>query len=533
MSVGPITILDGVGGRDETKVVAGDEDGHILISQNNKVLVMKVSESAILQSWYSSPNQPVIAAVNNQEIFPNSTCVVAYDGSTVAAVNNLGTKLTAFEKTILARKVFTLVAVKDDHLVVFIDGTVGSLKGLIQGHKEGDQEECYSAPILDTASETLLDAFILEGSVSSLILVSKSLNGELKLTYGRMSLGEEKPVITGLQSNILGKFEDFLSWDVFTGSPAYLLLWKKSGEILYTEDFVGLNWRTVDTQPNCYDSEICAISKDFCAVACSRHGEDGGKLMIISIQFQCVSSEAPLKTTVHKGRGLYYVCDYLFIVGGGRIAFGSVTDLDKNLDEFIGQGYSETIDSVPTFGALSLYQTLPKLYESGDTNKILEAFTTSVDVPEDLIVDFVDYITSEKSSNITTDEKKEILKSVFSIALSDKVLACELARLSMEQGLTLLEFSLSILEDSTLDPVCENRLVSWIDLILSTHYVNVVVAKDERAKSVLDALYTRVLQLEMEIFTVSNLVSLLDSLSSLAQAKAETTHDYSIQIRDL
>ena len=27
---------------------------------------MKVSESAILQSWYSSPNQPVISAASNQ-----------------------------------------------------------------------------------------------------------------------------------------------------------------------------------------------------------------------------------------------------------------------------------------------------------------------------------------------------------------------------------------------------------------------------------------------------------------------------------
>ena len=28
--------------------------------------------------------------------------------------------------------------------------------------------------------------------------------------------------------------------------------------------------------------------------------------------------------------------EYLFVVGGGRVAFGTVTELDKQLDQFIG-----------------------------------------------------------------------------------------------------------------------------------------------------------------------------------------------------
>ena len=31
-----------------------------------------------------------------------------------------------------------------------------------------------------------------------------------------------------------------------------------------------------------------------------RHGEDGGSLKIISLQFELVSSEAHIKTTIHK-----------------------------------------------------------------------------------------------------------------------------------------------------------------------------------------------------------------------------------------
>ena len=37
------------------------------------------------------------------------------------------------------------------------------------------------------------------------------------------------------------------------------------------------------------------------------------------------------------GRGLFYVSDYLLIVGGGRVAFGSISELDKQLDQYIGK----------------------------------------------------------------------------------------------------------------------------------------------------------------------------------------------------
>lgn len=537
MSVGPLTILDGVGGRTETKVASGDEDGHILISQQNKVLVMKISESAILQSWYSSPNQPIKAAANNQDNFSNCSCVVAYDECTVARVNNLGSKLAAFEKTTLKKNIFDLVAVKGDHLVVFMDGTVGSLKGLIKGDEEGTQDDWYSPPLLDTATDTLLDAFLLEdGPVASMVLLVKSGNDQLNMYYGRLGLGEEKPVLTGVETNVLGPMEDFLSWHVFTGKPGYLLLWKKSGEILYTEDFVGLKWRVVFNEPNCYDSEICAISKDYCAVASSKHGEDGGRLKIISIQFQFVSSEAHIKTTIHKGRGLYYVSDYLFVVGGGRIAFASVSQLNKQLDEYIGLGFNSLPrdESNTTFGAISLYQTLPKLYESGDINKVLEALTSSIDVPEDLIVDFVDYITDEKKNDIPNTERRDYLLGILDIELSHTVLAGELARLSMEQGLLLIELICSILEDSSLQPHIENRLLSWLDLILSTNYVNTVVAKDERTLSVLECVHAKITKLEAEVESASTLVSILDALPSLNfNQDKDLNAPYSIQIKDL
>ena len=66
--------------------------------------------------------------------------------------------------------------------------------------------------------------------------VSYSLNGlysksgnKLKLLHGRLSMNEDNPVLSGMETRILGKFDDFLSWHVYTGKPVYLLLWKKSG----------------------------------------------------------------------------------------------------------------------------------------------------------------------------------------------------------------------------------------------------------------------------------------------------------------
>eukprot|EP00088_Acartia_fossae_P058594 TRINITY_DN6877_c0_g1_i5.p1 TRINITY_DN6877_c0_g1~~TRINITY_DN6877_c0_g1_i5.p1 ORF type:complete len:538 (-),score=115.96 TRINITY_DN6877_c0_g1_i5:66-1679(-) len=537
MSVGPLTILQGVGGRDETKVVEGDEDGHILITQQNKVLVMKISESAIMHSWYSSPNQPVIAAAKNQDNFENCSCVVVYDERTVARVNNLGSKLAAFEKTRLNRNVFDLLAVKGDHLVIFLDGTVGSLKGLIKGHEEGTSEDWYNPPVLNTNTDTLLSAHLVEqGHVTSLVMVVKSADQQLKICHGRLSLGEEKPVLSGVETKVLGSADDFLSWDVYTKKPGYLLLWKKSGEILYTEDFMSLQMRTVFTEANSYDSEICALSRDYCAIACSKHGEDGGSLKILSLQFQLVSSEAPLKTTIHKGRGLFYVSDYLLIVGGGRVAFGSISELDKQLDQYIGLGLNSSTNNpeVTNFGALSLYQSLPGLYKSGDMNKVLDTLTSHHDVPEDLVIDFLDFITDEAKNSLTNADRKDYLKKIMELELSHRVLAGEMTRLNMQQGLLLVELMCSILEDAVLQPSIENRLLSWLDLILSSNYVHTVLAKDDRTEAVLDTAYEKVLKLEEQLESASNLVCVLEALPALNFTQDnEKNLPYSIQIKQL
>ena len=40
---------------------------------------------------------------------------------------------------------------------------------------------------------------------------------------------------------------------------------------------------------------------------------------------------------IFSGQGLHYVNGYLFTVGGGRIAFTPVSDLNKTFDSYIGK----------------------------------------------------------------------------------------------------------------------------------------------------------------------------------------------------
>jgi len=534
MSVGPLTILQGVGGREETKITEGEEDGLILISQENKVMVMKANESAIIHTWYSSTNQPVVTATKNQDNFENCNYVIVYDEKTVARVNNLGSKLPAFEKTKLKRDVVTLKPMKGDHLVIFTDGTISSLKGLIKSEEDGTSSDDWysSTPIINTGTETILDTYLLQhGAVASIIHIINS-DSQLKLCHARLgSSGEgEKPVLSGVEIITLGPMEEFQAWDVYTGTPGYVLLWKKSGEILYSESFTAPSWIHIHKETNSYDSEICALSKDYCAIAFSKHDEDGGSLQIISLQFKLVSSEAALKTTIHKGRGLFYVSDYLFMVGGGRVAFGTVTELNKQLDEYIGLG----MDANNQFGTMSLYQNIPKLLEAGDLNKAVQIMTASLDVPEDLVLDFLQHITNEEKNQLTTEERKEYLGKVIHLELSNIVLASELARLDIKQSLLLIELICSILEDGDLPVQNETRLVSWLDLILSNNYVHTVVSKDERTSNVIEVAYQRILTLQQEMEAAIDLTSILTALPSLYLNKHDdNTSSYSIQIKHL
>lgn len=96
-----------------------------------------------------------------------------------------------------------------------------------------------------------------------------------------------------------------------------------------------------------------------------------------------------------------------------------IEDLSKELDE----------SASVTF--------LPKLTK-GDLKAIVETLTTRIDVPEDLIVEFVDHVTDFKTK-IKSDDQLELLQPITTTRSTVTPFQAELARLSLDQSLLMLE----------------------------------------------------------------------------------------------
>ena len=90
----------------------------------------------------------------------------------------------------------------------------------------------------------MLETYLLQhGTVVSIIHIIKS-DSKLKLCHARLEPGGdgEKPVLAGVEIIALGPLDDYQAWDVFTGTPSYILLWKKSGMTLIRIDCPYTGW---------------------------------------------------------------------------------------------------------------------------------------------------------------------------------------------------------------------------------------------------------------------------------------------------
>jgi len=529
MSVGQLSLLSGVGGFDEIQVQDGDDDNQVLIVQRNKVMVMKLSEASILHTWYGNQNQNIVAAVRNQDVFEECSVVVGFGEKQVALVNNLGSKINAFKKITLAKRLTGVLKLKGDHLGVMADGSLASLSQALE-----DDSIAYSEPVLSD-KEKLLEARLVDKTTSLYVVFVVEENNILHLVKSRLMVSDGAMSVSATTKLSLGTRSEIQSWDIYSEEQPYVILWNKSGSISINRSLEEGGWTKVFTLENCNDTSIAALSPQYFAIMYTKHGDDGGHLDIVSIDYQVRTSEAKLKTTVHKGRGLHYVRGHLFGVGGGRIVVAPVSDLNKEQDEFLGVHMNPAeCEELPT--ALQLYGQLPNLYKIGDSKGILNLLQSCIDVPEDILVDYLNFISSSDKHNLSDADRLEILNSVFTIDFSDTLMQQELSRLSLDQVLLLLETVCSLLQADDLNPQKEKRLFEWLELLLDNNYVQIVLAKDEKTSRVMGEVCSWAASREhslKEFSRVCSTLSLMSTISPDVSCSAEEKLPYDIQIIEI
>ena len=153
-----------------------------------------------------------------QDAFENCSTVVAFDSYRIALVNELGSKISSFQKGNLKKKIFSLHPRKGGHFVVFENGSVGSLKNLLE-----DAEAEYPFGIL-SLNEKLLDVKIFDDDISSYVVFTVEKEG-IWIEKKKKKKKEKK----GENEKVDGKEDDLMEVDN-DGEPGNLIIPQKPEE---------------------------------------------------------------------------------------------------------------------------------------------------------------------------------------------------------------------------------------------------------------------------------------------------------------
>ena len=326
---------------------------------------------------------------------------------------------------------------------------------------------------------------------------------------------------------------ELLSWNLWTGTNPYMVIWKKSGELMKA-DLSGdsstsvtttssssssntLLFKQILSMKGCTDTDVAALSSDHIAILYTGKTEDRGSVSIVSTNFGLVSSTAKLKTSGHNGRALHALHGHLFLLCLGKVSLARIDFSQRQLESFLG--FQMTPDALEASvkesdEALSLYLSLPKLYKKGDLSAVADALIKHYDTPDDLVVDFLAHVTDPKRE-IESAERVYLLRPVLCHCHTDVSIISELSRLNFDQALGVLEVVCACLADAVVTPEEEEMLLTWTEFLLGNHYVDLVLSKDDKSLRVMtqmDKLLSRSQETIKENLELESTASALDCL---------------------
>jgi hypothetical protein len=456
MSVGQLLVLPGLAGRGPVEVREGDGGGIVIVTRQDRVVVYNMEEKEVEHTWYvDSGGGEVRAAVAARGRLGAAAVVVARGSGLVLAGRDT-TRLEDCAVVEAGAEVHEVVEHQGELLVVFRHGGVESLAAL-QEPREGavrgvlrPEERVVQCRLVQEGAGTRL-GLVGEGP-AGLVLVTAQLvlEGE-----GRALAGEHREVVGPRPGEV--ELGPDLSLHGLAGGSC-LQVWRGA-------------WQQVVEVPG---AEHCALASLGTAhIAVMAGVEEGGFLHLVSTAYSALVTSAKLKSCQHEGAGLHWVAGRIFIASAGKLLAASVTGLDGGLQALLGSS------------APSPCGPLPTLLERADTTGLAAALRTLQDLPEPLLVDCLLYfIDPEHTDGLEPKEQLRQLGQLLGRPASEPLLEQEAARIPLGQVVTLLGLIDTLLTGGEEEGAGEAELLAWVSVLLNTHYMQLVVAKDPETRAV-------------------------------------------------
>jgi len=231
---------------------------------------------------------------------------------------------------------------------------------------------------------------------------------------------------------------------------------------------------------------------------------EGGFLHTFSRAFNCVIASCNMKTTGHSGRGLYFIQDRLLVTVTNRVISTSL--VDNSLDTLMG-----------------------RMADSGLQVKasLSDSFLNMSDMPEHLIVDCVLLLLQSKAA---LDWRLKVLGSLVRKDISESVMSQQLReRINLEQATQLLELLELVLKQE--DSETEEKAMEWVNIVVTCHYLQIVLSPDPQLNSVRTNLLDTVARIKARLKVLSECRATLHNLLNTKAPPVQNSNQiYSIEV---
>jgi len=478
--------IPGVGGGGEMFVSAGDEDNTVMIgSRDGKVALYDVQERAIQHTWFSATGERVGDCQAGWGVEDKVSAVVIKQHNELVFATKSDSKLETMNKLKFGSQMTKMLVYNKEILVVFRNGCVKTLNYL-KKHPDfevnedviGEEEELKNSWIGEDKGITRIIHQIESKDKSTLFL-----SGQLLIDPDTASVS-----IVNIARNTFLSTTSFVTCDVTVDGLVRVAVLQPDG-FLYTGPLAGSQ---VDLTKVCQmagvdNAGVTWVDKDHVAVMSSR---EGGMLQLVNVVFGAVVAKSAVKTTVHTGKGIWWVKPNLYLTVGARVASVEVGGLEGGLDKLLGSLAVTAADN----STLTLYTIIPDLIKKKDSAELAKLITNTPDIPESLLLDCIKFFLSQ--SDLRKEAQLCYLGLLLSRGFSDAVMADELRKVDLADVVKLLEVLNSLMHDPAGTECSQSSLLDWMSLVLNSHYLQLVVTKEANTVEVLEEVNATIKTLE-------------------------------------
>jgi len=465
-------------------VTEGEVSNQVVVTQGEKVVLFNIEDNCVEQTWYGGTGRGIKSAVSALGLYGTVRVIIVVDKRTIVW-GDKENKVENCDQLELNKDIRNLVVLGMQHWVVFEDGSVEQLEYF----KNTDIEDwAVSNPVVKEA--VILQTRLVQTSSHTVLthLVKDSNKSDLVVVKGHVVLDSETQShsVKVMDRTTVCLASEVVCFDLAMDSTVAMI--KTSGSLCVFNTKTSTEEEVMKISSTQHISLVHTTANQ---VAVMGALAEGGFLQLISTQYRAVVAESKIKTTSHKGKGMFLVGGRLYLTISSKVMSVQLgSNLMGGLDMLLGK--------LAEPQAQISYNVIPDLIKDNNINKLEATITRLQDIPEQLVLDCIIYFLDNES--VTESDLQRYLGVLFSRSISQAVMSEEVTRLSLEQVIKLFNVLDILLHQSLPEEDCEEEnVMEWVSLLVTSHYMQLVVSRDKDILDMVNKLQDTVKKVQVSV----------------------------------